>query len=41
MALFGQVYHFEFSFSLKAAALTMVYFALIYLHALRKSRKKI
>ena len=34
MALFGQVYHFEFSFSLKAAALTMVYFALIYLHAL-------
>lgn len=41
MALFGQVYHFEFSFSLKAAGLTMVYFALIYLHALRKSRKKI
>lgn len=41
MALFGQVYHFEFSFSLGAIGLTVVYFALIYLHALRKCRKKI
>ena len=41
MALFGQVYHFSFSFSLGAVGLTVVYFALIYLHALRKSRKKI
>ena len=41
MALFGQVYHFSFSFSLGAMGLTVVYFALIYLHALRRSRKKI
>ncbi|MDE7325489.1 MAG: ABC transporter permease, partial [Lachnospiraceae bacterium] len=41
MALFGQAYHFEFSFSLGAAGLTVVYFVLIYLHALRKNRKKI
>ncbi len=41
MALFGQVYHFGFSFSLGAMGLTVVYFALIYLHALRKSRRKI
>lgn len=41
MALFGQEYHFQFLFSLRAAGLTMVYFILIYRHALRKSRKKI
>lgn len=41
MALFGQAYHFEFSFSFGAAGLTVVYFALIYLHALRKCRKKL
>ena len=41
LALFGTVYHFSFGFSLPALALTVVYFALIYLRALRKSRKRI
>ena len=41
LALFGTVYHFSFGFSLPALALKVVYFALIYLRALRKSRKRI
>ena len=41
LALFGTVYHFSFGFSLPALALTVVYFALIYLRALHKSRKRI
>ena len=41
LALFGTVYHFSFGFSLPALALTVVYFSLIYLRALRKSRKRI
>ena len=41
LALFGMAYQFSFAFSLPAAGLTAAYFALIYLHALRKSRKSI
>ena len=39
LALFGMPYHFSFGFSLPAAGLTAVSFALIYLHALRRSRR--
>ena len=41
LALFGMTYRFSFGFSLPAAGLTAVYFALIYLHALRRSRRYI
>ena len=40
-AMFGLPYHFSLVFSVSAAGLTLFYFALIYLHALRKSRKRI
>ena len=41
LALFKLPYHFSFGFSLPALGLTAAYFALIYLHALRRSRKYI
>ena len=41
LALFGQPYAFSFGFSLPALGLTVLYFALIYLFALRRSRKYI
>ena len=41
LALFGQAYHYSFSFSLQAAGLTLACFALIYLKALYKSRRQI
>ena len=41
LALFGMPYHFEFSFSLRALGLTLLYFALIYLFAQIKSRMRI
>ena len=41
LALFGQPYAFSFCFSLPALGLTVLYFALIYLFALRRSRKYI
>lgn len=41
LALFKLPYHFTFGFTLPALALTVVCFALIYLHALRRSRKYI
>lgn len=41
LALFGVPYSFSFAFSLKALLLTMGYFALIYLFALWKSRRRI
>ena len=40
-ALFGLPYQFDFGFSLPALGLTVAYFALIYLFALRRSRKYI
>ncbi len=40
-ALFGLPYQFAFGFSLPALGLTVAYFALIYLFALRRSRKYI
>mgnify|MGYP002704217735 FL=1 len=40
-ALFGQAYHFSIAFSLSAAGLTAVYFVLIYLLALGRSRRRI
>lgn len=40
-ALFGLPYHFALTISLPAAGLTLFYFALIYLLALQKSRKRI
>ena len=41
LALFGTPYRFSLSISLPAMGLTAAYFALIYLHALRKSRRRI
>ena len=41
LALFKLPYHFTFVFTLPALALTVVCFVLIYLHALRRSRKYI
>ncbi len=41
LALFKLPYHFTFGFALPALALTVVCFVLIYLHALRRSRKYI
>ena len=41
LALFGLSYAFSFGFSLPALGLTVLYFALIYLFALRRSRKYI
>lgn len=41
MALFGLPYHFALSFSLPAVMLTAAYFVLIYLTALRKSKKRL
>ena len=41
LALFGRTYHFSVALSLPATGLTAVYFILIYLYALRKSRKRI
>lgn len=41
LALFSCPYHFTLAFSLKAAGLTFAYFALIYLLALLKSRRRI
>lgn len=41
LTLFGLPYHFSFSFSFSAVGLSIIYFALIYLFALRKSRKRI
>ena len=41
LALFGLPYAFSFGFSLPALGLTILYFALIYLFALRRSRKYI
>ena len=41
LALFKLPYHFTFGFTLPALALTVVCFVLIYLHALRRSRKYI
>lgn len=40
-SMFGLPYHFVLALSLPAAGLTLFYFAVIYLHALRKSRKRI
>lgn len=40
-AMFSLPYHFGLTLSLPSAGLTLFYFALIYLHALRKSRKRI
>ena len=39
LTLFGLPYTFSFGFSLPALGLTVLYFALIYLFALRRSRK--
>ena len=41
LTLFGLPYHFSFGFSFSAVGLSIIYFALIYLFALRKSRKRI
>lgn len=41
LALFGRPYHFSLTLSLPALGLTVLYFALIYLHALRRSRRRI
>ena len=41
LALFDHAYRFSLTFSLRAAGLTLLYFALIYLLALRKSQKRI
>ena len=41
LALFKLPYHFTFDFTLPSLALTVVCFVLIYLHALRRSRKYI
>ena len=41
LALFGTPYVFSLALSLPALALTLVYFALIYLYALTRSRKRI
>lgn len=41
LALFGQLYYFALALSLPATGLTVAYFVLIYLHALRKSHKRI
>lgn len=41
LALFGMPYHFALSLSLPAAGLTTACFALIYLYALHRSRKRI
>lgn len=41
LALFGQPYHFSLYLSLPTMGLTIAYFVLIYLHALRKSHKRI
>ena len=41
LALFGRPYHFSLAFSPPALGLTVLYFALIYLHALRGSRRRI
>lgn len=41
LTLYRQPYRFAVTFSLPAAGLTLVYFALIYLLALRKSRRRI
>ena len=41
LALFKLPYHFSFGFSLPALGLTAAYFVLIYLHALRRSRRYI
>lgn len=41
LTLFGLPYRFTLSLSLPAAALTAAYFALIYLYALRRNRKRI
>lgn len=41
LALFGRSYRFSLALSLPAAGLTAAYFILIYLHSLRKSRKRI
>lgn len=41
LAMFGTVYEFSFGFSFKAVGLTAACFALIYLRALRKNRKRI
>lgn len=40
-AMFSLSYHFSLTLSLPAAGLTLLYFTLIYLHALWKSRKRI
>ncbi len=40
-AMFGLPYYFSLAFSVPAAGLTLFYFALIYLYALGKSRKRI
>ena len=40
-AMFGLTYSFALTFSLPAVGLTLLYFALIYVRALRKSRKRI
>ena len=40
-AMFSLPYHFGLTLSLPSAGLTLFYFALIYLHALRKSQKRI
>ena len=41
LSLFGMPYGFSFTFSLPTVGLTAVYFVLIYLYALRRSRKRI
>ncbi len=41
LAMFGMRYYFSFAFSLRAAALTLFYFLLIYLLAQQKIRKRI
>lgn len=41
MAMFRSSYHFSLTYSLPAIGLTAAYFALIYLYALRRNRKRI
>lgn len=41
LSLFGMSYHFGFSFSIQTIGLTLLYFTLVYLFALFRSRKRI
>lgn len=41
LSMFGEPYHFHYSFSQEAIGLTLIYFAVIYLFALLRSRRRI